>query len=492
MTAFEYILTGVAILLLLSILVNKASGALSIPSLLVFLFIGMMAGSEGIGGIYFDSAEIAQALGTVALAYIIFAGGVDTSWQDIRPILKDGLILSTLCTFFTALIIGFFSTLALGFSLLEGLLLGSIISSTDAAAVFAILRSKRVKLHAPIKSVLEFESGSNDPMAVFLTIGFCFLIKNTNYSSWNLLLLFVKQMSIGAVMGYVFGKMTQLLVNRLRLDHNGLYPVLTLSMVLLAYCLVALMGGSGFLAVYVAGLVLGNGKFIHKNSLIDFHNGIAWLMQIVMFLTMGLFVFPSQLVSIIPIGLLLSAVLIFAARPIAVFATLCFSKFKLREKIMISWVGLRGAVPIILATFPLILQVPKANTMFNLVFFIVLTSALLQGTSIPIVAKWLGLAESMDTQKTHSWDMIHNYSMKHDLVELSVSDIPDIVGKQIVELQFPKETLIVLLKRGTEFIVPTGSTVFEQNDKMLVLTDKNNLKNIHSLTKKPQTSSHTC
>lgn len=389
MISIEYILLGASILLLLSIIASKVFGRLGIPALLLFLLIGMLAGSEGPGGIYFDDPWIAQSLGIFALAFILFAGGLDTNWADVRPVLWRGLALSTLGVFITALLVGWFATAVFGFSLLEGLLLGAVVSSTDAAAVFSVLRSKKVSLKGQLKPLLELESGSNDPIAVFLTIGFITLLVNARASVVDLIPMFVQQMVLGAVLGYGIGKGMTLTINHLRLEYEGLYPVLTISLVLLTYGAAALLGGNGFLAVYLAGLIMGNSRFIHKKSLMQFHEGLAWLMQITMFLTLGILVFPSHLVPIAVVGLLVSVFLIFIARPASVFVTLALTKMSFREKAMISWVGLRGAVPIILATFPLLAGIPKAEMIFNLVFFIVLASALLQGTSIPLVARWL-------------------------------------------------------------------------------------------------------
>jgi len=385
----EYLLLGASVLLFLSVIASKASGHTGVPALLLFLAIGMLAGSDGPGGIHFDDPWLAQSLGVVALTFILFAGGLDTDWRATRGMLWNGLALSTVGVGITAALIGWFATALLEVSWVEGLLIGSIVSSTDAAAVFAVLRSKHVSLRGPLKPLLELESGSNDPMAVFLTLGLIGLLTGKTGSAGDLVPMFVRQMALGAALGYGIGKLMVLLVNRLRLEHEGLYPVLTLSLVLFTYGASTWLGGNGFLAAYLAGLRMGHSDFTHKRSLMRFHDSVAWLMQIVMFLTLGLQVFPSQLVPIVGVGLLLSLFLMVCARPISVMVTLSFARFSLREKLMVSWVGLRGAVPIILATFPLLAGVPRANLMFNLVFFIVLTSVLLQGTSIPLVARWL-------------------------------------------------------------------------------------------------------
>lgn len=330
----EQLLLGASSLLLLSVLASKASERSGVPALLLFLLIGMLAGSDGPGGIHFDSPWLAQSLGVVALTFILFAGGIDTQWASVRGQLGRGLALSTLGVAITAGLVGLFAATVLRLTWLEGLLVGAIVSSTDAAAVFAVMRSRSVSLRGPLKPLLELESGSNDPMAVFLTIGLISLMTGTSTSVLDLVPLFTRQMVLGAAIGYATGKLMVVLVNRLRLEYDGLYPVLTLSLVLLTYSGSAALGGNGFLAVYLAGLMMGNSDFIHKRSLMRFHDGLAWLMQIAMFLTLGLQVFPGQLLPVVGTGLLLALFLMFCARPIAVFVTLAFTSLTLREKAM--------------------------------------------------------------------------------------------------------------------------------------------------------------
>jgi len=385
------VLIGTAVLLLLSVIASKASAQLGIPSLLLFLFIGMLAGSEGLGGIYFDDAQVAQFVGVVALTFILFAGGLDTNWIQIKPVLGRGVILATAGVMLTAILVGGFSILILGLDYLDALLLGAIVSSTDAAAVFSLLRSKKTNLKGELKPLLEFESGSNDPMAIFLTVSLTSLIMTPSQSTIEMIPMFAQQMALGATMGYLSGKGMMYIVNRINLESNGLYPVLTIAMVLLIYGSTVILGGNGFLAVYIAGITFGNSNFLNKRSTISFHEGLAWLMQITMFIVLGLLVFPSHLIPIAWIGLVISAFLMFIARPVAIFLLLSVSKMSYREKAMISWVGLKGAVPIVLATIPLLAGLSDAETIFNIVFFIVMTSVLLQGSSITFVAKLLGV-----------------------------------------------------------------------------------------------------
>jgi cell volume regulation protein A len=387
----DHYLVALASLLLVGVLSSLVSDRFGVPALLLFLIVGMAAGSEGPGGIYFDDASVAQLVGVLALAFILFSGGLDTDWEATRPVLRDGFVLATVGVSATALIVGTFARLLLGFPWVECLLLGAIVSSTDAAAVFSVLRAKSLHLKGNLKPLLEFESGSNDPMAVFLTVGFVGLLTQPQSSPLGLLASFALQMVIGCVGGYVMGAGTVFLINRLRLAYDGLYPVLTFSLVLLTYAVVNLLGGNGFLAVYLSGIVIGNRKFPRKRLLLSFHDGLAWMMQIAMFVTLGLLVFPSHLVPVVGTGLLIAGCLIFVARPVSVFLCLAMSRWSVRERAFISWVGLRGAVPVILATYPLLAGVERAEFIFNAVFFVVLTSSVLQGTTLPFVARRLGV-----------------------------------------------------------------------------------------------------
>jgi cell volume regulation protein A len=470
--SIEYILLAFSLLLLLSVIASKISDRLGVPALLLFLFVGMLAGSDGPGGIYFDDVAFAQYIGVIALAIILFSGGLDTNVDSVRAIFKYGLTLSTLGVFITALVVGVFAKMFLGFSFLEGLLLGSIISSTDAPAVFSILRSKNVHLKGQLKPLLELESGSNDPIAVLLTISLVQLLAQSGASILHLIGLFVLQMSIGAISGYVMGRASLFLINRLKLGYEGLYSVLTISLVILIYSLTNLVNGNGFLAVYLAGIIIGNKDFIHKRSLLRFHDGLAWLMQIAMFLTLGLLVFPSDLLPVTGMGMLITACLIFVARPVSIFASLIKSIFSRREKIFISWVGLRGAVPIVLATYPLLAKLPQSELMFNIVFFVVLTSVLLQGTSIPLVARWLGVDAPAPVKRVYPLEYTPIGGIKAELKELIIPTGSKVIGKTIVELGLPTGFLIVLIARGGEFVLPGGGTALLENDTLLVLAEK--------------------
>jgi potassium/hydrogen antiporter len=477
----EQFLLIAGILLLASIVASKATGRLGVPSLLVFLLIGMLAGSEGPGGIYFDDPALTRSLGVGALAFILFSAGLDTNWSYVRPARWGAISLATVGVALTALLVGWIATVLLGFSLLEGFLLGATVSSTDAAAVFAILRSKGVGLRGQIKPLIELESASNDPMAIFLTTAFITLLQSPETSVAALVPMFIRQMIVGALFGYLFGRLSVHIINRINLEYDGLYPVVTIAVVLIIYSATDLVGGNGFLAVFLAGLVLGNDAFIHKRSLLRFHDGLAWLMQIAMFLTLGLLVFPSRLVPIAGQGLLLSIFLILVARPVGVFISLLPAQFDLRDKAMVGWVGLRGAVPIILATFPLLAGIPAASRIFDLVFFIVLTSVLVQGSSIPLVARWLRVDVPLHVRPRSPLEFEPAAGITGDLVEIEILPGSYADGKRIVDLDLPPGALFVLLGRDQNFVVPSGNSMLEAGDVVTLLADDDSLARVRKL-----------
>jgi cell volume regulation protein A len=471
MLSIEWPMLVIAALLLVSIAASRASFRLGVPALLLFIGIGMLAGSEGPGGIHFDDAGIAQAFGSVALMVILFSGGLDSDWTAFRPVVWRGLALANVGVSLSALLVGAFATLALGFAPLEGLLLGAIISSTDAAAVFSVMRTREVNLHEGLEALIELESGSNDPIAIFLTIGLTGILQAPDRALWQLIPAFVLQMSIGAVAGLAMGRLAGVTINRVRLNLEGLYPALALGIMLLTFSGTALLGGNGFLAVYVAGIVIGNTDIVHKRSLLRFCDGLAWLMQIAMFLMLGLLVFPSQLAPVAPDGLLVALFLMFVARPLSVVIALARSRFSLAARLMVAWAGLRGAVPIILATFPLLAGIPSAGTIFNLVFFIVLASVLVQGTSIAAVAHWLGVNRPGGGDMRFPQEFVPQVGLASRLAEVTVAPHAPAVGRALVELGLPRGALVVLITRNGDGLVPGGSTVFAAGDRVLFLLD---------------------
>lgn len=477
----EILMLGGAILLLLGIFASKLSSWLGIPAMVLFMLVGMLAGSEGPGGILMDNPQLVQSIGVFALSYILFAGGLDTDWRQIKPVMSEGFILSTAGVGITAFLVGWFAHGVLGFSWLEGMLLGSIVSSTDAAAVFAVLRSRNVHLKGNLKPLLELESGSNDPMAVLLTTTMILLLNNPAYNMLKLAPLVFWQMVIGAAVGYLLGRGAVLLINKLRLDYEGLYPVFTMTCVPIIYGVASLIKSNGFLAVYIAGLVMGNSAFVQKKSLLRFHDGLAWLMQIAMFSTLGLQVFPSHLLPVVSTGLIVAAFLIIVARPLSVMLGLFYSRLTINEKGLISWVGLRGSVPIVLATFPLVAGIDKADTIFNLVFFIVLTSAILQGSSIPMVARLLKVSADEPKESFTRPDSEAMADMSNKMQELLVPKNSPVVGKQLVEIPIPKDLLVVYIQRDGGYLVPHGKSVIAAGDLMFILGDANALDNLREL-----------
>ncbi len=467
----EHTMLGVAVLMLLGVLASRAADRVGVPALLLFLILGMLSGSEGPGGIQFDDSPVAAAVGTVALTLILFSGGLSTDWRSVRPVLPHAAGLATAGVVLTALVVGFAAHLLLSFTLLEGLLLGAIISSTDAAAVFAVLRSNDIHLKQRLKPLLELESGSNDPMAVFLTVGILQLMTRPSASVGDLAVGFLLQMPLGAAIGYAAGRVGVFLVNRIKLGYEGLYAVLTLSLALLTYGLAYVVGGNGFLAVYLAGIVIANRPLIHRRTLMLFHDGVAWLMQIAMFLTLGLLAFPSHLLPVIGEGFLIALVLMLVARPVAVFLCLLPSQLTTREKAFVSWVGLRGSVPIVLATYPLVAGVPRASEMFNIVFFVVLASVLVQGATVSLAARLFGVDAPPPIRHNYPLEFNPVAGLKSELKELVIPVGSPWEGQAVVDLALPSGLLIVLIARGDEFVQPRGATQLEADDTLLILAE---------------------
>ncbi|QED36274.1 potassium/proton antiporter [Antarcticibacterium arcticum] len=467
----ENILLIGSLLLLISILAGKTSYKFGVPTLILFLLVGILAGSEGIGKINFEDPQLAQFIGIVSLNFILFSGGLDTSWKAIKPVMWQGVALSTLGVLITAVSVGVFVSFITDFTIYEGLLLGAIVSSTDAAAVFSILRSKNLALKSNLRPTLELESGSNDPMAYFLTIAFLGLVMNPDQSIYSIIPFFFQQIVIGAFLGFGFGKLSKVLINRIKLDFEGLYPVLVIALMFIVFSATDFLGGNGFLAVYLSAVYLGNQNIIHKRTIMKMFDGLAWLMQIVLFLTLGLLVFPSHVLPVVGIGIFVSVFLILIARPLSVFISLMFFKMKLRRRFYISWVGLRGAVPIVFATYPLLAGIDKADMIFNIVFFVSLTSVLVQGTTLSLVAKWLHVALPGKAKPRSPVDVFLNEGAKSFIREIIIPEENHSVGKRIVELKFPRKAIIAMISRNDKFITPSGSTEIEPNDMLIVLTE---------------------
>jgi cell volume regulation protein A len=474
----ETLLLSLSLLILISILIAKISRNIGIPILILFIGVGMLAGSEGPGQIAFDNLEVAQSVGIISLIFILFTGGLETKWSSVQPILLSSLSLSTLGVLITTFTVGTFVHFAFHISFLPSLLMGAVISSTDAAAVFSILSFRKLNLKGNVKPLLESESGTNDPMAVFLTISLVELIKIKSTTIAGIAGFFVLQMCLGFLIGIGGGRLMVSLINRLRFPVEGFYTVFAIAFAVLIYSLTATLQGSGFLAVYIAGIIVGNNQVVLKKSLFRLFDGLAWLAQIGMFLTLGLLVFPSHLLPVMKTGILISLFLIFIARPLSVFVSLYFSSFNWKEKTLISWVGLRGAVPIILATFPLLAGVKEAGWIFNVVFFIVLTSALLQGWTTPFAAKILHLDAPADQHISHPIEFNTSQDINMKLVNLTLPDKNPAITKSLVEIAVLKGSLVILISRGGHYFVPSGGTILEAGDVLQVLAEKEKIASL--------------
>ncbi|MFA6241508.1 MAG: potassium/proton antiporter [Candidatus Hydrogenedentales bacterium] len=463
-------------LVLISILASKISDRIGIPALIVFLCVGMLAGSDGPGGIHFDDTAAANLVGTLALAFILFSGGLDTNWRIIRPVLGRGITLATFGVVITAGLVGLFVWQALGLPVLMSLLIGAIISSTDAAAVFSVLRGRGVGLKGNLKPLLELESGSNDPMAIFLTVGLTQALTVPDFEWPYLMPLLVWNMALGAGIGLGVGKLAGFIFNRIRLDYEGLYPVLSLSLVLVTFGATEQFKGNGFLAVYLCGMMLNATDFAHKRSIAKFHDGLAWLMQIILFVVLGLLVFPAQLPSVALEALVVALFLMLVARPMAVYAGLLRSDFSLRERSLVAWTGLRGAVPIVLATYPYLAGYEHSATIFNMVFFTVLTSVMIQGTMLMRVARWLGVDEPLASRAKYSLEIERQGQAQGETREVEILPNMAVVGRSVADLDIPADVLILLIGRGEGFVVPRGQTRLEPYDTLLMIGDPSALR----------------
>lgn len=475
----ELFLLIASILLFFSLIVGKSGYRFGVPVLLLFLFIGFAAGSDGLG-LQFGSPKIAQYIGVFALNIILFSGGMDTRFSEIKPIAVKGIVLATVGVLLTALITGLFIYWltnniihSVTFSLLESLLLASVMSSTDSASVFAILRSKGLSLKENLRPLLELESGSNDPMAFMLTIVLIQLLQTPDLSGWEIAFVFSKQLIIGALGGFLIGKMAVKLINRINLDNDALYSVLLLTVMFFLFGFTDFIGGNGYLAVYAGGLMIGNHRFVHKRSTLKFFDGLTWLFQIVMFLTLGLLVNPSELIPVAGVGILIGFFMILFSRPISVFLSLLpFKNMSFKARLFTSWVGLRGAVPIIFATYPWISEVPNAKMIFNIVFFITILSLVVQGTTVSGMAHLLKLSLPVPPKRQlKEFDVEFSDEIKSAMCEITVNDEMLKNGRRVMDVSMPDKTLLVMVKRSKKYFIPRGNTQLEKGDSLLIITD---------------------
>ncbi len=466
MTDGELILVAGA-LLAAGIAASLLAQRVRLPGLLLFLGLGMAIGSDGLDWIDFNDYELARTIGVVALALILFEGGLIAGFQEIRPVLRPAISLAIVGTFATAAITGMAAVWLFDLGTLEGLLLGSIVASTDGAAIFALLRGST--LRRKVARTLEGEAGFNDPVAVLLVIGFIDWIQKPDYGVGDMAILFVLELGIGAVVGVVVGTLAARGLRRARIDATGLYPVATLATAAVAFGAADTLHGSGFLAVYVAGLALGSARIPAKRSVTVFHQGLAWVAQIAMFLALGLLVFPSQLDEWAVEGTVLALVLVFIARPAAAFVSTAFNRFSNRERVVLGWAGLRGAVPVVLATFPVIEQVPDSREFFNIVFFAVVISTLLQGTTFEPLAKRLGVTTNEPALPRPLAESGTIRRLGAEVVEFPVEPGYALVGHRVRELGLPRDALLSLIVRGGEAVLPRGSTKIEADDRLHVV-----------------------
>lgn len=466
-------------LLLVGVLTTKFSSRFGMPALVLFIVVGMVITRF----IYFDNAFITQIVGMLALIVILFEGGMQTKYGDIKPVIGSALSLATVGVLLTTFIVGICAKYILGVSWIEGFLFGAIVGSTDAAAVFSVLGGKNIKKR--LTSTLEAESGSNDPMAVFLTVSLIEIYQHPATNIIMMILSFFWEMGIGLVLGLLIGRLAVYVINKINFDSSGLYPVMALGFAILAYSATSIIHGSGLLAVYVTAIVMGNSDLAYGRSIMHFNQGFGWMMQIVMFVLLGLLVFPNELPSIIGEGLLLSLILMLVARPVGVFISTIAMKYSFKEKILISWAGLRGAVPIVLATYPLMAQLEHGRLFFNVVFFVVLTSAIIQGATISPLAGKLGLAGDIKPSNPSLLELTALGKTKSEINHIEVNDMMAISGKEILELDLPEDILFTAIIRNEQIITPRGNTRIESGDTLYVLSPKAKRKQLKDILTSP-------
>jgi cell volume regulation protein A len=453
-----------------SILVALGAARVGVPSLVAFLALGMLLGSDGPGGIEFDDAELARTVGVVGLAAILFEGGLSTSWRRLRRVAVPATLLATVGVVASTLLTGFAAYYLFDLSWLEAVLLGAVVASTDAAAVFATLRFTHIRRR--LARTLEAETGLNDPVAIALTLGLIAWIEEPDFEFPDLLVSVVEQLGIGLVIGVALAVVALWVFARLPHSIGSFAPVASVAAGALSFGVADVAGGSGFLAVYLVGLAVGSTPSRHRRQLVAFHEGLAFLAQVTMFVVLGLLVFPKDLPEVALAGLALAVLLMVAIRPAAVWLSTALNSFSARERLLLGWVGLRGAVPIVLATFVLSSDVEHAETMFNAVFFVVVVSALVQGTTLEWVAEWLGLVDPRPEMTAAPLEVDALGSL--ELVEFDVAGDHAIAGAAVRELGLPRSALIALVARGGETIPPRGSTVLESGDRLFVLAPRTN------------------
>lgn len=477
----ELFLLVVSLLFFASIFTDKLSSRFGVPALLLFLTVGMLFGEDGLG-LVFNNMQVAQAVGTIALCIILFAGGLDTRFHDIRPVMKEGVSLATVGVLLTCGISGAIIYFVLRWtnqseevSLLIAFLMAATMSSTDAASVFSILRTQGVSLKHNLRPMLELESGSNDPMAYILTLTLIGIITGgTSPVWWQLVIKVIWQIIAGVAAGFGFGKFIIWLMRKVTISNDSLYPILIFTVCIFIFAATYFAGGNSYLAVYIGGLVIGNSKFAHKRTSMNFFDGMSWLCQLMMFLVLGLLVTPHSLKDVVVPGLIASAVMIFVARPLSVFITMVpFRYLKVRDKLFLSWCGLKGAVPIIFAILCMASKVPHSDMLFNIAFFCTLVSLVLQGTSLAWVARKLDLdlPTTPHSDPTH-FDIDLPEEIRQQTIELYVSkEMLPMPHAKLQDLSLPLNSLVMLLRRGDKYLVPKGPTEIHEGDWLLIISE---------------------
>ncbi len=459
-----------AVVLLVCVASSKFLYRFGVPTLLIFLALGMICGSDGLFGFYFDDYSIAWEICSVGLVFIMFYGGFGTNWKAARPVAVPSVLMSTLGVVITAGLTGLFCYFVLKTTLLEGFLIGAIVGSTDAASVFSILRSRKLNLKGGLASLLEIESGSNDPVAYMMTLVVLILMSPLGTDPGTIAVMLVSQVGFGLLVGLLLAVIAVAVLRRVEFEIVGLYPIFLVGIAILSYSFSEFLGGNGYLSVYVAGIILGNSKIFHKRSLVHFFDGISWLMQIILFFALGLLAFPSRLPSVALFGVLISVFMIFIARPAATFSILSWFKIPFKSQLFVSWVGLRGAASIVFAIFAISYasgsQIVIENDIFHVVFFVALFSVAVQGTLIPFFAKKLKLVdESVSVLKTFN---DYQEELNTKLLEYKIHEKSRWANLTLMDANIPDEILVVMIKRGREVIVPRGSTVILPGDTLVL------------------------
>ncbi len=471
-----------ALVLLMCITSTKILYKFGVPILLIFIVFGMLFGSDGIVGIYFNDYQLASKVSTIALIFIMFYGGFGTNWVTAKPVALQSVFMSTLGVVFTAILTGLFCFFVFKTTLLEGLLIGSVVGSTDAASVFAILRSQRLNLKGSIASMLELESGSNDPCAYMLTIIILGLMAGGGYG--NIIPMILKQVIVGVIVSVILAKLSIYLLRHAKFEVEGFYPIFVTAIAVLAYSLSEYFSGNGYLSVYITGIIIGNSKIPHKKSIFQFFDGISWIMQIMLFFLLGLLAFPSKIPSVMVKGISISMFMILVARPISIFSILYWFKTPIKEEIFISWVGIRGAASIVFAIFAETYGVPINNDIFHIIFFIALFSVAVQGTVIPKLAKKLDLIDNEESVLKTFNDYKEDKSTR--LIEFTIDEHNIMANKTIMDANILEDILVVMIKRKGDVFVPNGSTEILPGD-ILVLSG-NKLKHFNEYNEDKSTT----